>query len=230
MPALWLGLLATGFEGSARAAVLARLRSVILAGLVPPGAPINVDDVADRLLISRVPVREALRTLITEGLVEHEERGGFSVCHVTRDELSELYTVREALERAALRAAVERATADDDAAVRRAYDDLTSSIDAHDGRGHQRGSKAFHFAMVRACGMRRLVGTLEQAWNLTLPAQPMAYLSPRGRRALHEEHRAMAEAFAARDTDGLLTLSALHYRRNQHIVRDLPEDSRLRPD
>lgn len=230
IPAMWLGLLSTGFEGSAQAAALEQLRSIILAGMAPPGAPINVDDVAARLMISRIPVREALKTLIAEGLVEHKDRGGFSVCHITRGELAELYMVREALEQAALRAAVERATVEDDLAVRRAYDDLTSSVDAHNGRRHQRGSKEFHFAMARACGMRRLLGMLEQAWNLTLPAQPMAYLSPQGQQALHDDHRAMVDAFLARDSDMLLAISALHYKRNQNIVKELPEDSRLRPE
>jgi DNA-binding GntR family transcriptional regulator len=229
-PAPWVNYLSSQLEGTVQEVALSQLRALILAGVAPPGAPINVDDVAERFQVSRIPVREALKTLIAEGLVEHEPRGGFTVCQVTRNELSELYTAREALERAALRAAVPRATPADDLAVRRAFDELTSSVNAHDGRAHQRGSKEFHFAMVRPCGMARLLTMLEQAWNLTMPMQPMRYLSTHGQHALHDDHQAMVDAFLAREIEVLLALSSLHYKRNQSIVSGLPEDARLRPE
>ncbi len=229
-PASWVNLLSTRFDGSPQEAALSQLRAVILAGLAPPGAPFNVDDVADQLEISRIPVREALKTLIAEGLVEHERRGGFSVRQITRAELAELYLVRGALEQAALRAAVARATAADDLAVQQAYDELTSSVDAQNGPAHQRGSKRFHFAMANPCGMGHLLGMLEQAWNLTMPMQPMTYLSTQGRHALHDDHGAMVEAFLARDVEVLLALSNLHYKRNQSIAHDLPDHARLRPE
>ncbi len=229
-PAGWVELLTTRFEGSPQEAALTQLRSVILAGLAPPGAPFNVDDVADQLQISRVPVREALKTLIAEGLVEHERRGGFSVRQITRAELLELYVAREALERAALRVAVERATEADDIAVAQAYDELTSSVDTHNGRSHQHGSKRFHFAMARPCGMAHLLGMLEPAWNLTMPLQPMTYTSPQGQRALHDDHRGMVEAFVERDTEVLLALSSLHYKRNHNIAASLPDNARLRAE
>lgn len=229
-PLPWLSFLSDTFDGTAEEAALRQLRAVILAGMAPPGAPIIVDDVAGQLQVSRIPVREALKTLIAEGLVEHEARGGFTVCQITRAELSEFYLVREALERAALRAAVQHATAEDDIAVQQAYDELTNSVESHNGRGHQRASKRFHIAMAEASGMRRLVGVLEQVWNLTMPMQPMNYLSSEGRRALHSDHGPMLDAFLARDTEVLLALSTLHYKRNQSIVKDLPGDVRFRPE
>lgn len=68
-------------------AVLAELRRVILAGDVPPGSAIPLDDVAVALGMSVIPVRESLKILIGEGLVEQHARGAYTVARLTRSEL-----------------------------------------------------------------------------------------------------------------------------------------------
>ncbi|MGA8209928.1 MAG: GntR family transcriptional regulator, partial [Nocardioidaceae bacterium] len=86
--------------------ILSELRRVILAGGAPPGTPIPLEAVARLFVVSAIPVRESLKTLIGEGLVDHEPRGGYRVAELTRDELREFYVIREVLEAAALRSAV----------------------------------------------------------------------------------------------------------------------------
>ncbi|WP_214406831.1 GntR family transcriptional regulator [Pseudonocardia lacus] len=76
------------------AAVLAEMTRVILAGDAPPGMRIPQEEVAAVLGVSIVPVREALKTLVGQGLVEHELRGGYTVARLTDPELQELYLVR----------------------------------------------------------------------------------------------------------------------------------------
>ncbi len=61
--------------------VLDESRTVILAGHAPPGVVINVDDVAGRFAVNRIPVREALKTLVGEGLVDHRPRAGYVVAN-----------------------------------------------------------------------------------------------------------------------------------------------------
>ena len=98
--------------------ILGELRRVILAGDAPPGTPIPLDLVAQFFVVSPIPMRESLKTLIGEGLVDHEPRGGYRVAELTQDELREFYVIREVLEAAALRSAVARAApADDDHAA-----------------------------------------------------------------------------------------------------------------
>lgn len=75
-------------------AVLAELRRVILAGDAPPGSAIPLDDVATALGMSVIPVRESLKILIGEGLVEQHMRGAYTVARLTRSELQELYAAR----------------------------------------------------------------------------------------------------------------------------------------
>src|SRR6478672_12736499 len=88
--------------GSGQQVILDELRRVILDGDAPPGTVIPVDEVAELFGVSRIPVRESLKTLIGEGLVDHLPRAGYTVARLTLAELSELYIVRGVLERAAL--------------------------------------------------------------------------------------------------------------------------------
>jgi DNA-binding GntR family transcriptional regulator len=220
--AAWVWQLATDRPGTVHEVILDELRSVILAGHAPPGAPINVDDVAQRFTVSRIPVREALKTLIGEGLVDHEPRAGYTVAQLTRTELAELYVVREALENAALSAAARTATPGDDAQVVAAYEALSRAIDEYDARGHHRESRRFHLALTGPCRMKRLLGMFESAWNITEPLQPMSHVSRDMTLSLHQDHRLMVDAFHARDADALLAASSLHYRRLQEVVAAMP--------
>jgi len=82
------------------------LATRILSGPLAPGTRIKQDVLAEELNTSRIPVREALKTLIGEGLVEHRQNFGYFVAKLTPEELQELYVVRGVLEAAALGAAV----------------------------------------------------------------------------------------------------------------------------
>lgn len=226
--AAWIWRLSADRPGTMHEVIRDELRAVILAGLARPGAPINVDDVAARFGASRIPVREALKSLIGEGLVDHEPRAGYRVAQLTRTELAELYVVREALETAALSAAVRAATAEDDASVAAAHRALTQAIDEHDARGHHVHSRRLHLALAGACRMRRLLVMFEAAWNITEPLQPMAHVSHEMTSSLHEDHAVMVEAFHTRDAEALLAASSAHYRRLQEVVAGLPA-TRLRP-
>jgi len=204
------------------------LRVVILAGLARPGAPINVDDVARRFGASRIPVREALKTLVGESLVDHEPRAGYRVAQLTRAELAELYLVRQALESAALAAAVRAATDEDDAEVAGAHRALSQAIAEHDARGRHVLSRRLHLALTGPCRMRRLLGMFESAWNITEPQQPMSHVTDEMTASLHDDHRVMVDAFHARDAAALLAASDAHYQKLQQVVASLPA-TRLRP-
>src|SRR5206468_1499982 len=100
----------------------------------------------------------------------------------------EMYLVREVLETAALTAAVAWAGPADDAQARAAHDALELTTSSHDVRGYHRESRRFHWALVRPCGMRRLLGMLESAWNVTEPLQTMTLVGDAERASLHADH------------------------------------------
>ena len=192
-------------------AVLGELRRVILAGDAPPGLAIPSDEVAALFEVSVIPVREALKTLVGEGLVEHRRRGGYTVACLTPAELDELYVVRGVLEQAALAAAVARADDTDRARARDAHDALAAAVRDGDARRYNRESRRFHLALVTPAGMHRLQAMLESAWNLTEPYQPMAQVPLAERRALHAEHARMLEAFLAGDAAALAERATTHH-------------------
>nr|WP_221381828.1 GntR family transcriptional regulator [Actinoplanes polyasparticus] len=207
--------------------ILDELRGIILDGQVPPGSAIPVDAVATAFGVSRIPVREALMTLIGEGLVDHRPNGGYRVAMMTAPEFAEIYLVREALETAGLRAAVELACADDDERARAAHSALDEAIQAYDGRLYHRESRRFHLALIRPCRMRRLLHMLDLAWNQTEPLQPMSHLDSSERELLHADHAGMLAAFRARDADALIAVFAIHHHRLQAAIGALPQDTGL---
>jgi DNA-binding GntR family transcriptional regulator len=210
--------------GSAHTVVLDELRALILDGEVPPGSAIPVDAVAAAFGVSRIPVREALMTLIGEGLVDHRPNAGYRVATMTAREFGEIYLVREALETAALRAAVDLATAEDDEQAHNAHRALDEAIVAYDGRLYHRESRRFHLALIRPCRMRRLLRMLDAAWNMTEPLQPMTHLESSDRELLHADHAGMLAAFCARDANALIGVFATHHHRLQTAIEALPRD------
>lgn len=68
-------------QGSPQRDILDELRRVILDGAVPPGTPIPLGEVAELFGVSHIPVRESLKTLIGEGLVDHRHNLGYAVAH-----------------------------------------------------------------------------------------------------------------------------------------------------
>ncbi|WNV89473.1 GntR family transcriptional regulator [Umezawaea sp. Da 62-37] len=216
--------------GSSQAAILAELRRCLLDGGVPPGTPIPLDEVAAVFGVSRIPVRESLKTLIGEGLVEHRPNAGYTVAKLTARELEELYLVRGVLEAAALAAAVGSADATDDENARAAHRGLEEAVRAKDAHAYHRESRSFHLALVAPCGMLRLLGMFESAWNMTEPLQPMAHVPEAERAELHNDHDAMLAAFVARDAAALLEAARRHHGRLQSSLELLPRHTGLFAD
>jgi DNA-binding GntR family transcriptional regulator len=212
---------------TSQAAILAELRRCLLDGGVPPGTPIPPDEVAAVFGVSRIPVRESLKTLIGEGLVEHRPNAGYTVAKLTTAELREMYLVREVLETAALNTAVEAASTQDHAHAREAHQALEDAIAAGDVRAYHRESRRFHFALVRPCGMHRLLAMFESAWNITEPVQPMAHLTEADRAALHRDHGEMLAAFESRDAAALRHTAGEHHRRLETSLAALPRHTGL---
>lgn len=216
-----MGLLGAKRRGLSQQAILIELRQAILSGDVAPGTPVPVDDVAEIFGVSRIPIRECLKTLIGEGLVDHPPRAGYTVARLTAQEFRELYIVRSALEIAALSAAIDLAGPDDHQRAGAALDALDLAIRNQDYRAYQRESRRFHMAMAAPCRMPRLLHMIELVWNITEPVQLMAHVDQRDRDHLHEEHRAMLEAFVGRDQGRLLDVTRQHLNLLEDSVLDL---------
>lgn len=207
--------------------IVDELRRVILDGAVPPGTPIPVGEVADLFGVSHIPVRESLKTLTGEGLVQHRPNAGYAVAQLTASELAEMYLVRETLESAAMAAAVHKATAADRAHLTETHENMAQALKFDDAQAYHRYSRQFHMALSRPSRMLRLVRMLENAWNITEPVQLMVHVGRDQRTVLHEDHRVMLDAFLAGDPDALLSAAATHNNRLNGVVASLPADTGL---
>ncbi|KRD13411.1 GntR family transcriptional regulator [Mycobacterium sp. Root265] len=213
--------------GTSQDGVLDELRRAILDGGVPPGTPIPLAEVAEIFGVSQIPIREALKTLVAEGLISHRRNGGYTVALLTAQELREMYIVRETLESASLTAAVHNATDTDRATAVIANQRLEQAIRDGDAAAYHRGSRQFHAALTGPSRMHRLLHMLEAAWNVTEPVQSMVHVSPADRAVLHADHGAMLEAFLAGDVDALLAVSEQHAARLNAVIATLPRNTGL---
>jgi len=208
----------TGSAGTSQQMILDELRRVILDGAVPPGTPIPVGDLAELFKVSRIPVRESLKTLTGEGLVQHRPNAGYAVAQLTSSELAEMYIVRETLESAAMAAAIHAADDADRVHLRAVNLNLEQALKFDDAQAYHRQSREFHMALSRPSRMLRLVHMLESAWNITEPVQLMVHVDNHQRAVLHEDHQHMLAAFLDGDAEELLAASAIHNKRLNAVV------------
>jgi DNA-binding GntR family transcriptional regulator len=147
-------------KSTLRARIAERLRAAILAGDIPPGAPLVETALSERFDVSRGPLREALRQLIEEGLVVTVPYTGTHVAALSVDDVREIYSLRTALEIFA----VEQVWPRRDERFRRELvernDALIATIDAGDDRASIETELAFHGLVYEASGHR----LLQRAW------------------------------------------------------------------
>lgn len=137
------------------------IRELIVSGSLPPGARVGQAEIAEQLGISRGPVREALRRLAGDGLVEFEVNRGFFVADFGLGVVLQRLEARTLLEPQIARLAAERRADADLEALRAAIRDeraATTSDAAHDA------SRAFHLALARATRNDALWRLIDQLW------------------------------------------------------------------
>jgi DNA-binding GntR family transcriptional regulator len=193
---------------SLRDQVYDRLRAAILSGEMAPGSPVIEADIAARLGASRTPVREALRRLETEGMLEPRGLRGSVVRELPRDEVTCIFEIREALEALAARRASRRMEPRD----YREIDKLLARMEknVHDPAEMERLDTAFHdFILAHADGQRlkRMLGDLRSD---ILPWRFIALATAERREATASEHAAMVAAMKSRDEAAISAATAQH--------------------
>jgi DNA-binding GntR family transcriptional regulator len=140
------------------------IREQILDGELAAGERILLDDVAEDLGISPIPLREALRTLATEGLVAPLPRRGYTVAPVTVADLEETYRVRLVLEPLAVKLAVPVLQPADIDQLRKELELLEAATAAEDWPEHRTHHRAFHFGIYEKCNSTWLIRFTDMLW------------------------------------------------------------------
>jgi DNA-binding GntR family transcriptional regulator len=177
-----------------------RLHQAIIQGELAAGERLPIEELAETLDMSPMPIREALRQLDAVGLVEHVPHRGARVRELSIDDLHEVYEARLALEPLAIAHAAERFS-DDDAA--RAGDALRRHVKAYRQGTPTEAFAAhteFHFALYDAANSRWLTRLITPLWETS--ERYRMTLPPRYRRALERrrvEHEGILAACMAHD-------------------------------
>jgi DNA-binding GntR family transcriptional regulator len=174
------------------------IRELIVSLELAPGAVIDEPELMERLGIGRTPVREGLRRLAHERLVEVYPRRGMFVTGVDVRELARLSEVRVVLEPEAARLAAERATDVDRAAIAELLDELAAG--GRDDRELMDLDERIHGAVYRAAHNDLLEATLGQYYVLALRIWSMALDRQEELEEAVDAHRTLLEAI--RDGDG----------------------------
>jgi DNA-binding GntR family transcriptional regulator len=186
-----------------------QLRALILAGDLTPGSRLAQAALAEQLGTSRTPVREALRRLAGEGLVEFHPNRGFRTSDLGLQAVLRRLEVRLILEPGIATLAAERRSNDDLLALRAAIEreqKASDPPDAHDA------SRDFHLALARATANPELERTIESLWIVEVGRRLMAR-----RAAEHdwrtgdvEEHRRVLDAVEGGRSDDAAELMKRH--------------------
>lgn len=151
--------------GSVATAVLDRLREMIVQGELRPGAWLKQDELAERFGVSTMPVREALRRLESEGIVEFYPRRGARVIQVSASEMDELWSIREELAVLACRWVSRDMTRIPLEKLRSVYANLQEAAARGDLARRLELSREFFFTIFEAGDTRHIVRLLSMVWD-----------------------------------------------------------------
>jgi DNA-binding GntR family transcriptional regulator len=188
-----------------------QLRGMILAGRLQPGDRVGEAEISQRLRVSRGPVREALVCLEQEGLVASEWHKGAAVTDLSRVDVTELATLRVALEKLAITGACRSATEDDLAVFRDILEHMRAASASGADETLARLDIDFHDAVYRAAHHERLYA----AWSTIRSQVALALLRRRVANKDYpglvvDEHAALAALIIDRNADEAATLIAAH--------------------
>lgn len=191
----------------------------ILDGKLAPGTRLKDNEVAELFGTSNTPVREALREMAKEGLVEILPYRGCVVRSVSLEEMAEAFEVRGALEALAARLGADRLRAEQLGMLESLVDRYEAAMARRDGKLAMEVGRDFHQRMVDACGNGLLSRTLQQIRTRTRLVRRISNVDV----VLPEDpsHRSILEALQARDGERAATLITRHHLRCREWVVDL---------
>lgn len=205
--------------------VTGRLRELILDGHLPPGQPLRPTQLAPRLGVSVMPIREALRILEAEGLVSFTPRIGSRVAEISEEDVEELYLVRGALEGLAARLAVKNLTEAGLRELHEAFEKMGASRARGDVAAFSRWDREFHRLHFAASGRPALVKKILDYWDGSRRIYAMSPRTPNSMEPAYEAHRAILEALDDRDARAAERHTRIHTEQAAErilaVLRDL---------
>ena len=205
-----------------RDVVFNTLRKAILTGELKPGERLMEIHLANRLGVSRTPIREAIRKLELEGLVIMIPRRGAEVAQITEKSLKDVLEVRRAFDALCVELACDRISPEEERQLGKACDEFARATETKDATVIAKADVAFHDIIVQATGNQRLVQLIN---NLSeqMYRYRFEYIKDENQHdSLIEEHRIIYESIVGRDKERAAETARLHIdNQEKSIIRQI---------
>ncbi|WP_374158788.1 GntR family transcriptional regulator [Mycobacterium sp. G7A2] len=209
-------------DGITGTRVADELREAILRGTYPPGTRLRQEELAGQYGASRVPVREALRLLESEGLVTTVANAGAWIARLSMQECVELYQVRERIEPLLLRYSMPELSEGQIDRLAELADTMARTTDVEHFLELDR---EFHLGSYAGAGTTFLGPTVQRLWNTTQHYRRAftRLLDDESNRIVHDEHHMLVAAIRERDSDDAERVLLGHIRRTRRQLARHPE-------
>ena len=197
----------------------AAIRDAIVSGDIAPGSSVSNADLAERLGLSRAPVREALARLADEGLVETKPQSGTRVTPLVLREARDAAAVVRTMHELAARTAVPLLTAEDVAAMGQANGRFAAAARDGDLDEAMRADDDLHGVLVQVCGNRAVAATIERYTPLIRRLERRQFSQERARGSV-ARHDRLIDVCAAGDVQSAVEMTARTWR----ALEDLADD------
>jgi DNA-binding GntR family transcriptional regulator len=209
--------------------VVARLRTMLVEGRIPPGAKLNERELSEQLRVSRTPLREAIKLLAAEGLVDLLPNRGAVAVRLTERDVLDTFEVLAELEGLSGALAAVRITEPQLEEMRALQYEMMACFTRRDLSGYYRLNATIHSLINEAAGNPVLSGTYR---SINARVQSLRFRTNQNeakwKRAI-QDHEDMVEAMSARDADAMRTILVRHIRNKSDAVLDLMRAGALAP-
>jgi DNA-binding GntR family transcriptional regulator len=205
--------------------LLEQLRDLIVEGELPAGARVPERLLCERFGISRTPLREALKVLAAEGLIELLPNRGARVAQLTAADIAQTLKVIGTLEALAGETACERLTPEELAEIRALHLEMLAHHARRDRLAYFKANQAIHQAIVAASGNAVLAQTYAGLSGRIRRARYAANLAPKRWDEAVAEHELILQALAARDGMRLAKLLRTHLDNKSYALAAQSEEA-----
>jgi DNA-binding GntR family transcriptional regulator len=197
---------------------LEKLRGAIMTGLYPPGMRLIERELCEALGVSRTSVREALRQLQSESLVEISRRRSVHVAVITAKDANDIYLLRERLETLAIRRFVEGGNDKPIKSLQRVHRDMRRALDKQDLRQLAVMAGEFYEIIIAGADSRVIFEMARQLLARVTYLRFRSMSEPGRLEAGMVEWDAIMDAISARDPDAAERAMAIHLRNAREAV------------
>jgi DNA-binding GntR family transcriptional regulator len=195
------------------------IRKLIGTRRLLPGEKIRQEVLAEQLGVSRSPLREALRTLQSVGIVTYEANRGYVVTRLSVDGLRQIYRMRDILEQEVLKT-LRKPTKPELRDLRSANQQIASAISSRDIPAMAEANRAFHFGLFALSPLDLFQREIRRLWDSSDQYRATYLWMPETRTRIVGEHNDMLTALENGDLKRLVRLADAHRGASEEAVAD----------